>query len=155
MQSCPSYQQNCLRGVLRNTNSLVIYVVNHSDLFLSQMPCMNTLSQILIFNFLSSFHCELNETLSVQPFNPSFGSRIKVLSSYWTRNKRNLLWFVYPSYIIEVAFCLVSLTCPPVNEFKNEFKTQIKFLKSNLKSTENLPLPRKFRSLLKRHVVLV
>ena len=36
---------------------------------------------------------------------------------YWTRNKRNLLWLVYSSFIIIVAFCSVSLTCPPVNGF--------------------------------------
>ena len=35
---------------------------------------------------------------------------------YWTRNKRSLHWHVHPSFIIVVAFCSVSLTCPPVNE---------------------------------------
>ena len=32
------------------------------------------------WNFLSLFHCKLNETFSVQPFNHSSGSRIQVLS---------------------------------------------------------------------------
>ena len=35
---------------------------------------MNTLRQILIFNFFLLLHCKLNESFSVQPFNPSFGS---------------------------------------------------------------------------------
>ena len=35
---------------------------------------------------------------------------------YWTRNKRSLVWLVYPSFIIVVALCSVSLTRDPVND---------------------------------------
>ena len=69
---------------------------------------------------------------------------------YQTRNKRKLLWLVYPSYRIAVAFCRLWQTCALVNYLiftKN-------FLKTNLKYTANLPLPSAPRSLLKRHVVL-
>ena len=69
-----------LQNASKTAKNLVIYMVNHSDLFLSQMSYINILRQTLIFNFLSLFHWKLSETFSVQSFNNSFRSRIKIFS---------------------------------------------------------------------------
>ena len=45
----------------------------------------------------------------------ALGKKYKCFS-YWTSNKRSLLWLVYPSFITMVAFCSVSVTCPPVKD---------------------------------------
>ena len=105
----------CLRMILKNTKNLVMYIVNHSDLFLSQMLCMNTLILTLIFNLLDLFHWKLNETFSVQLFNRTPGQEYRFFP-YWTRNKRSLFWFIFPSFIIMLAFCSFWLTCPHVND---------------------------------------
>ena len=53
---------------------------------------------------------------------------------FWTSNKRSLPWLVHSSFIIQVAFCSVSLTYPPVNGLVFTKK----FLKTDSKSAADL-----------------
>ena len=103
-----------LRMVLKkHKESIHIYVVDHSDLFLSDV-----MHEYLNLNIdvLFSFFISLKTGIAERNFSTiALGKEYKC-SLYWTRNKRTLPWLVYPSFIIMVAFCFVSLTCPLVNE---------------------------------------
>ena len=119
-------------------------------IFLPNVMCKNLSLDLGFWNFFFLFHCKLNETFSVQPFNHSSGSRIQQCFLNGTRNKRSLLWLVYPSFINSgsLLFCFTIMwSCEWLNF------TQ-KSLKTNLKNTADLLFPSTTRSLLKRHVVL-
>lgn len=60
-------------------------MVKPSDLSLSQIPCMNTLSQTLIFSFHSLVGCKLNETFTAELSNLALGQQCKSLL-YRNRN---------------------------------------------------------------------
>ena len=76
----------------------------------------------LDLDFVSLFRSKLDENSSVQPFNPSFWVKKQVFYVLnctfmsWTAPTVLYLWLVYPSFMILVAFCSVSLTCPPVTD---------------------------------------
>ena len=72
--------------------------------------------QTLIFNFLSLLDWKMNETFSVQPSNPSFGSRKQVLLVLNQEEKKPHLTYM-PFLDNCVSLFSVSLTCSPVNEF--------------------------------------
>ena len=99
-----------LQNASKTAKNLVIYMVNHSDLFLSQMSYMNILRQTLIFNFLSLFRQKRSETFSAQSFNHSFGSRIQVFSLLGIKEAS------YPSFVTVAAFFPTSRKCPHVND---------------------------------------
>ena len=72
-------------------------MVKPSDLSLFQIPCMNTLSQTLIFSFHSLLGCKLNETFTAELSNLALGQQYKSLL-YRNRNlaqifRRNFILF--------------------------------------------------------------
>ena len=108
---------------------------------------MNTFIETRFLIFFLHF-TENRMKLSQYSFSTVALGRESKCFPYWTRNKKRILWLLYPSFILMVAFCSVS----DMSSCEWLGFTQ-KFLKTNLKNTDFL-LRSASRSLLKCHVVL-